>query len=655
MIRLVSPAPLRAALRFWFLLALGGPHPAFGQVSGIVRELDTLAPIPGALITLQATRIRTATGPDGTFDLSGAAGDDLVIVGAHAGYFNRSVRVTTPASGVVILLDRVPPDDNPNYTMISPNGCGACHVDQHEQWFDSPMNLAGSNVWVYDTYDGTGTPGGMGGFVYTRDSAHAPANPASECAACHQPEPWIQKPFSALEDIRYLSDGALHGVSCEVCHKVAHIDETRINFPGIYPGVVTVTRPAGPVFHQVQYGVLGDADYSFPELMRASYQPQLRAAVCAACHQDKNDPDGDGDFEEENGVISEPTYLEWLASPYGDPTSRRYQDCVDCHMPAYGATTVCSILNPPLERDPETIRHHRITGTTAEYLENAVEMTLDAERLADRVEARIVIRNTRTGHHVPTGVTIRNMILLVEAWRESDGEPLAYLGAQTIHELGGIGDPAQGYYAGLPGKFFAKVNHDAQGQGPVFFTDATGILFDNRIPALAADTTRYTFAAPAGDGALHVRGRLIYRRSFRRLTDLKQWTVDGHGQALVDLSPPHFGHLMEAAEWVSSPTGIGSTPAPTTARLTLDFAPHPAAPQTMIRFELPSAARVKLLVYDLTGRSVGSLVDQPLAAGPHAISWSGIDGRGQPIASGIYVVRLEAGRQSTSRRLIVLK
>ena len=35
--------------------------------------------------------------------------------------------------------------------------------------------------------------------------------------------------------------------------------------------------------------------------MRSSYQPQMTAVICASCHQDKNDPDADGNFEEENG------------------------------------------------------------------------------------------------------------------------------------------------------------------------------------------------------------------------------------------------------------------------------------------------------------------------------------------------------------------
>ncbi|MCP4413470.1 MAG: hypothetical protein GY808_13010, partial [Gammaproteobacteria bacterium] len=139
------------------------------------------------------------------------------------------------------------------------------------------------------------------------------------------------------------------------------------------------------------------------------------------------------------------------------------------------------MLTPPLIRDPATVLSHRIEGTTATYLENAVELSMNAQLTGTELTVDVTIDNSLTGHHVPTGVTVRNMILLVEAWEDGQDpltNPLVYTGTETIHDLGGIGDPAQGYYAGLPGKFYAKVNHDSSGQGPTFFTDATGILFD---------------------------------------------------------------------------------------------------------------------------------------------------------------------------------
>ena len=521
------------------------------EVTGSVLEQGSMTPIADAIVSLQASGVRTTAESDGSFVLSVADGNGLVIVGAAKGYFNQSVTVDTPASGVQILLDPVPQDDDPNYSFEPPFNCAGCHPHQYEEWYGSPMADAGVNTWVHDIYNGTGTTGGMGGFVYTRDSAFADTNPNSECAACHQPEPWIQTPHSRLEgpqDPGYPSLGVSHGISCEACHKVADVDVAKINFPGIFPGAVTFTRPQGPTVYQVEYGVLGDTNFLFPDRMRPSYQPQLVAEVCGACHQDKNDPDENHTY---TGITSEPTYIEWINSPYSDAESPFYANCVDCHMPPSGETEACSILFPPLLRDPNTIRSHRIEGTTPFFLENAVELTMQTEVVGDSLEVDVSIANTLTGHHVPTGVTVRNMILLVEAWREGEdpiGSPLGYTGTQTVHDLGGIGDPVQGYYAGLPGKLYAKVNYDSNGNGPTFFTDAAGIQFDNRIPALATDATLYTFDLPNTNGDIHVRARLIYRRAFRFLVDAKQWTEDGQGNPLGDIAAPHYGHLMEMAE-----------------------------------------------------------------------------------------------------------
>ncbi|MBZ0269253.1 hypothetical protein K8I85_13950, partial [bacterium] len=567
-------------------------------------------------MTLQATATTTNTAPDGTFDLPGAAGPDLVIVAAKKAYYNVSQTVASPAAGIQLEIQPVPQEADSAYQFVDPNGCGVCHDQQYAQWSGSAMARAGGNTWVLDIYNGTGTPGGMGGFVYTRDSAHAGSNPESECAACHQPEAWIVDPFRALENVDSLSTLAMHGVSCEVCHKIAHLDESKKNFPGIYPGVVDFTRPSSGS-GQVMYGVLGDTDFNVPTLMRTSYQPQLVAEVCAACHQDKNDPDGDGDFEEPNGVVSEPTYNEWAATPYADPQSPLYATCVDCHMPPYGATQVCNVGGPI--RDSSTIRRHRIEGTTAEYLENAVTLNIVATTSGDTLGVQVEITNDLAGHHVPTGVTVRNMILLVDAWRDGDESTLVHTGSQLVHELGGIGDPAQGYYAGLPGKFYSKLNHDSTGSGPTFFTDATGILFDNRIPALATDVTDYTFQIPPGEGTLHARARLIYRRAFRFLVDAKGWTQDGHGNPLEDVAAPYWGHLMEEAQWTVGVTGIGPVAADNGPSILFPSRPNPARGGTTISFRLPEAAWTRLTVHDVQGKLVATLVDGLVGSGFHAI------------------------------------
>ena len=421
------------------------------------------------------------------------------------------------------------------------------------------------------------------------------------------------------------------------------------NFPGIWPGAVTFTRPES-TSTQVQYGVLGDVDFRLDTFMRPSYNPQIVAETCAACHQDKNDPDEDGDFEEENGVVSEPTYNEWVVTPYADPMSPMYASCVDCHMPSYGAIRVCSVAGP--NRDPETIRHHRIEGTTAQYLDNAVTMTVDSQSIGPTLHAQVSITNDQTGHHVPTGVTIRNMILLVEAWRVEDGLPLTSTGTQVVHDLGGIGDPAQGYYAGLPGKYFSKVNHDSSGAGPTFFTDAAGIMFDNRIPALATDVTSYTFDVPPGGGSLEVRARLIYRRSFRFLVDAKSWTEDGQGLPLEDVLPPYYGHLMEEENSTTVVTGVDEIASFGEPVALHQNRPNPASGSTAIRFGLGQAGNARLTIYDLRGRHVVTVADGHRSGGLHTVVWDGRDERRMPVASGVYVYRLQSGEHDASKRLV---
>ncbi|MCP5021986.1 MAG: hypothetical protein GY930_09420 [bacterium] len=523
------------------------PDATFTAVSGTVKDATTLAPIADAIVGVQTTPFRAVSASDGTFEIYLAPGNNQIVAGGKKGFFNSSVAANAASFDIEILLTEVPLGTNTGYAFVDSTDCGVCHPNQEAEWNNSAMALAGTNTWVHDIYAGDGTAGGLGGFVYTRDSVFAGTNPDSECASCHQPERWVSAGFSGRmegpTDGTYPSAAVTHGISCDVCHKIADVDRDKINTPGIFPGAVTINLPDSG---QIQYGAYPDSDFHAAGTMEPAYQPQLMAEVCGACHQDKNDPDENHSY---NGIISEPTYTEWKESAFGDPNSIHFKTCVDCHMPATGATQAC--INVPYHRDPSAIRSHVIEGTTAAFLDNAVELTLQANDVGGELQVQVDILNSLTGHHVPTGVTIRNMILVVQAWEDGNDpltDPLVNTSTQVIHGLGGVGNPAQGYYAGLPGKFFAKHNHDATGAGPTFFTDATGILFDTRIPALATDTTNYTFSMPAtGTGTVHVRARLIYRRSFRFLTDAKGWTQDGHGNPLEDVAAPYYGHLMEEA------------------------------------------------------------------------------------------------------------
>lgn len=83
--------------------------------------------------------------------------------------------------------------------------------------------------------------------------------------------------------------------------------------------------------------------------------------------------------------------------------------------------------------------------------------------------------------------------------------------------------------------------------------------------------------------------------------------------------------------------------------------PNPFNPVTQITFHLPQASEVNLVVYDLNGRMVRSLLQGPKPAGLHQIEWDGLNNNGSETASGVYVYLLKTERGLLSRKMIKLR
>jgi hypothetical protein len=83
--------------------------------------------------------------------------------------------------------------------------------------------------------------------------------------------------------------------------------------------------------------------------------------------------------------------------------------------------------------------------------------------------------------------------------------------------------------------------------------------------------------------------------------------------------------------------------------------PNPFNPQTTLRFELASAGRTTLTLFDTRGRRVRGLVDQELSAGPHELNFDGVDDRGTALASGVYYLLLRAPDGERRGRVTLLR
>ncbi|HOX24156.1 MAG TPA: right-handed parallel beta-helix repeat-containing protein [Candidatus Krumholzibacteria bacterium] len=100
----------------------------------------------------------------------------------------------------------------------------------------------------------------------------------------------------------------------------------------------------------------------------------------------------------------------------------------------------------------------------------------------------------------------------------------------------------------------------------------------------------------------------------------------------------------------------GVPPAGATAVATLwPPLPNPFNARTTIEFSVPEPARVRLVVFDLRGAVVATLLDAQLPRGLQTAMWSGSDMHGRPAAAGVYVVRLQAGAQVRTQRVALIK
>jgi hypothetical protein len=86
--------------------------------------------------------------------------------------------------------------------------------------------------------------------------------------------------------------------------------------------------------------------------------------------------------------------------------------------------------------------------------------------------------------------------------------------------------------------------------------------------------------------------------------------------------------------------------------------PNPFNPSTTIAYDIPegrAAVRVRIAVYDIRGRLVRKLVDEERPPGSYRVHWDGREERGEPVGSGVYLYRIQAGDYRSSRKMVVVR
>jgi hypothetical protein len=292
------------------------------------------------------------------------------------------------------------------------------------------------------------------------------------------------------------------GIHCDFCHKVGGVYLNQAtgsvypNAPGVRSQRV-LRPPQGDNIFFGPYDDIHDPDTYLPLISQSAF--------CAPCHQ----------FSMWGTPIYQ-SYDEWLASPFAEAGVT----CQDCHMPPTGDAYFALPQVGGLEHPPERIPSHLQLGASdVKLLQDTVTMIASVRQNIASIVVTVSLTNTGAGHHVPTDFPGRHVLLIVEA-EDSVGQALVQESGSSVPDWGGP-------QAGQAGTVLAKVLRDVEsGAWPVVsYWKQTVIISDTRIPAMGNHTSVYTFARPAFGGPLTVTVRLLFRRAFQNVMDVKGWGV----------------------------------------------------------------------------------------------------------------------------------
>jgi hypothetical protein len=129
-----------------------------------------------------------------------------------------------------------------------------------------------------------------------------------------------------------------------------------------------------------------------------------------------------------------------------------------------------------------------------------------------------------------------------------------------------------------------------------------------------------------------------------------------HEMLFIYQNPDGYDLITMTPEFEGITVEYGNTE----ANVPMNFAlhqnyPNPFNPSTIIKLDLPNPAHVRLDVYNVLGQSVKTLIDEHMTAGYHPVEWNGTDNSGQPVATGIYFYKVQAGDRIETKKMMLLK
>lgn len=393
-----------------------------------------------------------------------------------------------------------------------PEACAECHPDQYTEWTGSMHALAFQDP----VYQGE----------LNKAVAVAGHTIAKQCEGCHSAAGVVTGEIKG-PGFKGLSDVAMAGVSCDICHSVkAHTGwETPYHQPENGSLVLSPGRAGadGPVL--TKYGPYKGSEgcgEGFHECVETPLHKTTE--LCASCHQVHH-------YQTHSPLES--TYLEWKNGPYAIKDIA----CQDCHM----VDTETFLRSADKMQKPKRgeYRHYFNGANFLVYFlaEQAAKKAGDEELAAnvhqkyemavarlkaaahvdiypvyrnkELAEIKVRVKNVRAGHNLPTSLTNVRQIWLEVTARDKNGKMIMTTG--TVGPRGQLPENARLF------------NSEGMGKGLHFAIDPWEVIAFSRhetIPPKGYRDVYYGINPPAGGGPVTVEAKLRYRQAEQQVAEL---------------------------------------------------------------------------------------------------------------------------------------
>jgi hypothetical protein len=165
-------------------------------------------------------------------------------------------------------------------------------------------------------------------------------------------------------------------------------------------------------------------------------------------------------------------------------------------------------------------------------------------------------------------------------------------------------------------------------------------------------TTEYDTTLTANEMKIDYKSVFDEIYAAQAMLAVMEWDVsvsDGIAEVLAENGPLTVG--VNASDAVLS---IDEELLPDVYALHQNY-PNPFNPITTLRYDLPEQANVNIIIYNLLGRQVRTLLNQTQDAGYRSVIWNATNDYGKPVSAGVYLYQIQAGEFVQTRKMVLLK